>query len=767
MDPSPSPGVRPPLPWWQELAAHLAAALATVAILVPGLALGPNTDFHAPFQYSQDALLILPFVKATVERGGHWRTERLGAPGIQELHDFPVVDHLHLAVIWMMGLFVRDPVVVFNLFSLLTYPLTTVTGMFVLRRFGLSLPASAAGGILYAFAPYHQLRWQTHYFLAAYYVVPLTLMVALWLCQGRLAFFRRDPDGTTRFTPRTWDTVWATLIAGATASAGAYYAFFGCAFLCVAGVYGWVVYSWRAAASAGLVTAVVVAGGVANHLPAFAYQAQFGANTKPTQRWAEESEMYGMKLSQLVLPIPGHNNVEVNGEIVVDIAGVRTRYFSILRPLQQFLETEWGPLGFVGAVGFVGLLAAAVLPAGRRWPVGPLAALTLFGTLFGTVGGAGDLFNLLVTPQIRCHNRISIYLAFLALFAVCWWLDRFFDRRTGWAAWLRWPAFAGLIAFGVWDQTDNTWFPMTRPTHEGYVGVHDVRAEVAERFWADHEFFGQVEARVPGGMVFCYPVIPYPETTPYEEPGSPGRVGTYDMVRGYLHTETVRWSFGAMKGREWDTWAREVGSKPVPAMIERLVRAGFDGLLVDSRGLNPKRFDRVLREVNETLGQGSDRVVDEAEELYFFNLRDYRQYLERTYGPDRFAATAAAERDHISWLWLKGFDSHEPVGYERRQRWCKASGLVVVVNPTDRPRRVRVGMGLHTWFDPAVPLHISGLWAETLTIDGEGETVTRDLAVPPGRHAIRFRCKPPGGYTFSDSRDLVFGVKDFSLQELP
>ena len=134
--------------WWYELAAHLAAALATVGILVAGLNLGPNTDFHAPFHYSDDALLILPFVKATVERGSHWRNERLGAPGIQELHDFPVVDHLHLAVIWIIGRFFRDPVVAFNLFSLLTYPLTALTGMFVLRRFGLSLPAAASGGML-------------------------------------------------------------------------------------------------------------------------------------------------------------------------------------------------------------------------------------------------------------------------------------------------------------------------------------------------------------------------------------------------------------------------------------------------------------------------------------------------------------------------------------------------------------------------------------------------------------------------------------------
>ena len=47
-----------------------------------------NADLSIPFFYNIDALLILPFVKETVETGTHWQTQRLGAPGIQELYDF-------------------------------------------------------------------------------------------------------------------------------------------------------------------------------------------------------------------------------------------------------------------------------------------------------------------------------------------------------------------------------------------------------------------------------------------------------------------------------------------------------------------------------------------------------------------------------------------------------------------------------------------------------------------------------------------------------
>ena len=45
----------------------------------------------------------------------------------------------------------------------------------------------------------------------------------------------------------------AALLALATASAGAYYAFFACALYAVSGLYGWVIHrTWRAVASAGL-----------------------------------------------------------------------------------------------------------------------------------------------------------------------------------------------------------------------------------------------------------------------------------------------------------------------------------------------------------------------------------------------------------------------------------------------------------------------------------------------------------------------------------
>ena len=729
-----------PLSLPRRLAGYAVFVLASVAILFAGQRLD-RACLSAPFFYGGDALLILPMVKETVEHGTHWRTERLGAPGVQELHDFPVVDHLHFALIWLLSRAWPDPVAVFNLYHLLTYPLTVLTAMLVLRRVGLSVPAAGCAAVLYAFLPHHYVRGLGHYFLAAYYVVPLTVVPILWVCRGRLPYFRKEEGGRYRWAFLTRDALAATAIGLLTASAGAYYAFFGCALLAFAGLYGWVAHrTWRAAASAGLVTAVIVAGGVANHAPALAYQAKYGRNSGAHARQPEEAEEYGMKLTHLLLPTAGHNSRF--------LAAVQSAYDSSFRVLQT--ENRTNTLGFVGAAGFLGLLAVVALPVRKRWPLGPLAALTIFGTLLGTVGGLGSLFAFLVTPQVRCYDRVAVYLAFFALAAACWAADRLFDRPRLW--WLRWPAFVALTTFGVWDQTNHTWF---RPA------IAEARDDAARRYREDAAYFAQIEAAMPGGLVFTLPFVPYPETL------TVGKLSGYDHARGYLHTTTVRWSFGAMKGREADQWQREVAILPAEELLKRLVLRGFDGLFVDRRGYAPGEADKLLADVRAALGPDTPHYDHPNGEQYVFDLRPLRERLRKQLGQG-FDVLARRDAEAVRVLWLDGFYSFEKPGEEWRHRWCGPTGEAVFVNPTDRPRTLRLDYVMRTFTDAPADVRVDGgdLWTERVPVNHTTAPVTRTVVVPPGRHAIRFRAKAPADQLPTDSRRLMFFVADFRATEV-
>ncbi len=730
-------------PWTICLFGYAVALTITLGVLYYGMRL-EDVDLSVPFAYQHDALLILPLVKATIERGDHWTNDRLGAPGRQELYDYPVVDRLHFVGIRLLGLVLRDPVTVFNAYYLLTYPLTTLSAMFVLRRFRLSIPASIAISVLYAFQPYHYLRGEVHYFLSAYFVIPLTLWIAIRLCQGAVPFFRRLDDGTYRrrlFQGAGWGTV---LAAAATATAGAYYAYFGCALIAAATIYGWwISKTWRTPVAGGAILAVIAGIGVGNHVPTAQYQAVHGINDQPHLRYSEESEAYGMKIAQLVLPVTGHNWQR--------FATVRAEYDAPrLRPSQT--ENEWDPLGLIGAAGLIGLLVAAFLPGVRRWPVGPLASLALFAVLLGTIGGLGSLIGHLVTPQVRAYNRISIYIAFMALMAAGVGVDRLTQSRWRGMVLLRVAAFALILWVGLWDQLNNMWFRDD--------GMVKERKKIAAKYREDRAFFARIEAMYPdGGAVFNYPHVPYPE-------GHPVRgVESYDHVRGYLHTDNVRWSFGSMKGREWDLRLRSIAHDPTTEMLDRLAHLGFRGLLVDTRGVDPKKFADMDRDIHTSIGDGT-AFVHPDRTLVMYDLRAYAQYLEREKGA-LFARMAAAEWDSISTLWLKGFVSYEAIGEEKRRYHGRPKATMVLVNPTERTRTVRVRMEFATLQKEPTTLTIRGdVWSDTVeNLREKPVRYERVLTLPPGRHTVEFDCPPPMSFLPADSRWLFWVVTNFDLKE--
>lgn len=743
---SPAVAVRTRLAWY--------AATATLTLILAGV--GYRLDvhdlrvpllYHDPVGVETDSLLILPMVQSTLERGGHWRNDRLGAPGVQEMSDFPVVDHFHFLGIWLLGRFTNDAFLVFNLYYLLTYPLTALTTMAALRHFALGFRPAAVGGVLYALAPYHLFRGENHYFLSAYFIVPITCVIVLWLCEGRLPFFPAAANRKFRWRDR--DTLVAVLIAAVTASSGAYYAFFACILLMSAGVYGWVIQkTWRAFASAVLVTGVVVAGGVVNHAPQFVYQAQYGKHTAPTQRYPEEAEYYGMKLAQLVLPIEDHT--------LEPLANLKATWNSIDRPVQSW--TERYSLGTIAAVGLIALLCRMVLPLPRRWPYSPLAAMTAAGVLVGTIGGFGAMFNHIISPQVRCYNRLAVYISFFCLFAVLSAIEQWVNRCEGTVRHGKWLAGGVWIAlgwFGVWDQTPYYWGGPKMVARHQYQ---------AERFAEDAAFFAQVEELLnaegasPGPMVFQLPYVKWPESPTVHQ------LYCYEHARGSMHTRTLRWSFGSMKGRETDEWYRKVSVLPAEQMLTRAAKAGFEGLFLDKRGYSPKVAEDLHRAITAS-SQGAEQIVHPDGKQIFIDLRPFRQWL---YGQlkSTWDAECDRERKGLSLLWLHGFDSFKEPGYEWQHRWCGKEGLLVMVNPSSEPKTFSARFYLRTTTRDPTTLSIRGgdLWTEDLEINDQTDVQARTFTVPPGRHMVHFRCPPPVSHAPTNPRNLYWFVSGLKAE---
>ncbi len=762
-----------PVPSRRERFAWYAGSVLLSCVLVfAGLRLW-SQDLHAPFYYDLDSLLYLPLVKTTIDSGTHWHNPRLGAPGQQELYDFPVIDYLHFGFIWLLGRFTSDVLLVYNLYNLATYPLTVLSAMFVLRWLKLSLPAAAVGGLLYAFLPFHQERYQYHYFLAAYWVVPFSLMPALAICKGQFPLYPLNLDGSRRRRFLSFGTLWPVLLGAATASAGAYYAFFACASYAFAGAYASVMFrTWRAVASAAWVVAPVVAVGVAYHYPTIAHQSKDGVNPI-TNRMPEEAEVFGLKITHLVLPANDHN--------VTFLSKFRAMYSTVHRPVDS---ESAGSLGLVGATGLVTLLVMAALPHRRRWPEAPLAGLVLFLILLGTVGGFGAIFNVLVTAQIRAYNRISVFIGFLCLFAAMWWVDRFLLTRTGRRAkQLRYPVFALVFVVGYLDQTPWGW-NWFNPQ-----GMAKVEKQ-AERFRSDKRFFKEVEEKTPGARVFCLPYVAFPESPPIHQ------LAAYEHARGFLLTDTFTWSFGAVKRREADMWQRSVVFEKPEEFLSRIVARGFDGLFIDARGFPPRKpepgkdepvvavnpRDRVHALYASHIKHSAARlpeVVHEDGKQFFIDLRPYREALRRI-DPVKLERDAIRESEWIAPLWLKGFTVFDNIHDGDVTHWGTYEATLGFVNPSDRYRTIDVSFtvgievagefhfscsglaGLHEWEREFV--RVKNPSEEDRGRKAEGHAL-HGIELPPGRSTLRIRCTPPPSFVPHDHRKLCYFVKDFRLVE--
>ena len=133
-------------------------------------------------------------------------------------------------------------------------------------------------------------------------------------------------------------------------------------------------------------------------------------------------------------------------------------------------------------------------------------------------------------------------------------------------------------------------------------------------FHQDQALVRAIEAAAPPhAMVFQLPYVAFPESPPRYQ------MQDYEQLRPGLHSRTLRWSYGAMKGRAEDRWLAEVSGLAAPELAAALGKAGFAGILVNRLGYldHATALEAQLRNVT-----GRDPIVDGNRELAYFPLMD-------------------------------------------------------------------------------------------------------------------------------------------------
>jgi phosphoglycerol transferase len=593
------PGGRP-----RALCTFALALGAGLIVMVWALRLW-EADWTVPFHYAHgaDAYFYLAMFQTVNETGWYTTNPRLGAPGMLDLHDFPNIEtHAYLWG-WLLASLTHNAFVSMNIFYILTFPLAIATALYVFRRFGASDGAAVAGSLLFAFATFHFYRNVTHANLSAYYPIPLVVMVALDLAAGAPLFFDRDTSGRLRWYRGGSRAIGSLLICGLIAVCGPYYSFFGALLLATGGLIAALrrPFLARFLDAALLIGVIVVLLGV-QLAPFVRYAWHHGPNFEVAIRDPGDQTKHGLGLNNLLIPSVGHRLPWLR---YLSPAIMHSNRFNE-RQVFEFQTEAIGstPLGMVGAVGLLVLLVLAVgFPEWleRRQPVlAHLTRLNLAVLLVALVGGLSESIALNLTALIRCYNRISIVVLFMSLFTVVLLVDRIRG------AWLRRGrralGFDALLVAGtvlaLLDQIPS----VAAPDH----------SEDAARFHCDRRFVERIEMEVPHGTsIFQLPVVPFPE--------EPVRLlRDYDHFRGFFHSRHLRWSYGAMRGRDVLRGQAEAAAAPVPVLLERLRQAGFGGIYLNRRGFSDRAVP-LVRELSTRLRQ--EPLSSEDGTLVFFSLR--------------------------------------------------------------------------------------------------------------------------------------------------
>ena len=530
--------------------------------------------------YGGDGLLGEGLVKSIQENGlkGALISYRLGAPQNSILLDTPFLDWINIVEIYIVSFFVKSPSVVNQIVYWISYPLSTLFMYGLLRMLECNRRVSTVISFVFAFAPYHFFRNTGHGTLSNYFMIPVAIATGI--------FILNSPEVKKPFSREVYNKIFFFLLAFLIGFTNIYYVAFSLIFLV------WVVF-FRIVKDKSLKHnliyaiypgATVIGVGIAL-APKIIYTFLYGKNQLAGARVFIESEIYGLKIVQMLLP-------SWNSRIG-HISDITMKY---MQDNPYINENKFASLGIIASVGFIIACIYLLMNAIRHKEDNIkdcLVMAVLILTLFCTVGGFGAIFNLLVIPEIRCYNRGSIYIACISLVVLSLYLSTIKGKYK------QIIVLAGIIVIAFFDQ----------------ISIEDsVKWDGAkENARICQTFYGEIEKSVPdNAMIYQIPFMAFPENGPIND------MPDYEQLSAYVFTDTIRWSYGGMKGRNTRAQELYVDDGMSEAFLDGIKEEGFCGVCIDLKGYTPEQREMVLSFYDNITNK--QPIVSLDNNLYYYDI---------------------------------------------------------------------------------------------------------------------------------------------------
>lgn len=606
-------------------------------------------DWAVPLDYSGDAHEMLTRIKAASEGDtlpmARQVLRRLGAPWGAHWNAYPTPDKLLVIALGGLARFVGVPAAA-NLALLLATLSAAASFYFVARRLHAAWEWAGACAVLFAFTYSVFHRGLSHLLLVFTWTVPLGLLCCWYVA-------RRKPLG--------WGSRQAWLCLLAAFSLGVsnpYNLFFWIQLL------GWAliaqfVGSRRMSSLRVGVTCLAVAAlaFVFVHAELWLYT-QKGVMPLLVRNYGG-TERYALKAVEMFVPSPMHR-----WDFLAFFGERYSRW------------SEWRGEPFHPYLGIVGMFAFVWLLFDSVWRMLKGKAPTGWGLQSGWIlaysalGGVTNLIALFFGFQIfRATNRVSIFLSCIALLFLAVRLSRLLKGRSRFVGL---SLATGVMVLGVFDQ-----IPRRDPPEK--------RVERSARVRSDAEFGRALEKVLPtAAMVFQLPVLGFPEVIP------PHRLADYELFRPYLHTDTLKFSYGGAKFRARSRWQRDLEVLPPGELVKNLERFGFAAICIDRKGF----ADGAEEFLSELRALGYEKVIESpCKEQIALVLRP---------SPQRELPLGQTLTLGEGWY-------GQPVEENGRSvRWSHGPAVLTYFNPYDRPLKVRLRFRLSAASAREVALHFRG-----------------------------------------------------------
>ena len=700
-----------------------------------------NYDFNVPFNYTygEDGMALQKALKGLYENGNLYINNYLGAPFQSIFYDYPMYgDTFHFAVLQGLSHIFKSYALAFNFYFFSLFPLTALISYLVMDSLKVKNLLSILGSVTFTFLYFRFLRGTLHYFLSAYTLIPVGILILLWLIIDS-EFFNFNKNFFKN--KRNYIAIITLIITGIS---GIYYAFFLCFFILIAILIRIINQNKtfnniiKIFIKGGSLLAIVGITVIISAIPTYLNLNKYGASPIKTHRFTYEAEVYGLKIIQMFLPTQSHN---------IDFLQQKITHYNTATPMVN--ENVSAYLGIIGIIGFICLMVVVFINFKNydndNIILRSLCTFNIMAVLLATIGGFSSIFSLFISPLIRGYNRISVFIAYFCILAVCVIISKWFKKKNFKQSGKLIINTVCIVVFGL-------------ATLEQVVFTSKESQNNSVNLFYTHErFVQQIENSVPPeSMIFQLPYQATPEQV------GPNGMPDYLEAVGYLHSKTLRWSFGDYKGRAADEWVKQTCQLPTQQLVDKISFAGFAGIYIETQGYTSEQLESIKSELQNILGV--QPIVSDNNELLFYNMASYNIKHKAQYSESEWNKKSQdVLKPQPTYAFTDGFYGIE-TSPESSWAWCDKNGSMSIINnqseTIDYTLKLNVATGYAEESDFTISVNGN---TKSYKINANVSTIKLPIKLNSGENTINFTSNAQRIENPSDNRNLYFRIENFYI----